>query len=354
MFISSAAVLLSEFHVDGFRVDLTQAIHSDNTLDANGSSVPSANAFGAKFLREWTRTLKLIRPSSFLIAEEHEKREWITTPVRAGGLGFDATWYVDVSHNLVGVPHDGWASLIARAGLGDDGPLNFDAFAGSLGWTGNHTITYHISHDEAGNAGQGNPDPDQRTHRTITQAVHGSPLIGATRDYAEARCRFAFGMTMLSAGTPMFLMGEEIGSQQDYFYNNYFQEDFARERTGTGARLFRFYHDIIDFRLNQPVVRSREIRVLYVHNDNRVIAFQRSLGNDELLVLGSLNNRPFSSGYRIYNGHLPDRSWQEVFNSDASVYGGQNVGNAGGTITSHGGFAEAVIPANGFVVFRGV
>jgi 1,4-alpha-glucan branching enzyme len=324
-------------------------------MEPNGNfhpAVPAANAFGAKFLREWTRTLKLIRPSAFLIAEEHEKRAWITTPTNVGGLGFDATWYVDVCHNLVGVPHDNWASLIARAGLGDDTSLNFDYLAGSMAWTGNRTITYHISHDEAGNSGSNEQDLDKRTHRTITQAVHGAPLIGATRDYAEARCRFAFGMAALSAGTPMFLMGEEIGSQQDYFYNNYFKEDFARERADTGARLFRFYQDIIRFRLNEPAVRSREIEVLYVHNDNRVIAFRRSSADEELIVFGTLNNRPFSSGYRIYNPRLADASWQEVFNSDATVYGGQNIGNSGGRILSHGGFAEPIIPANGFVVFR--
>ena len=48
MFCSSAAALLSEFHFDRFRVDLTQAIHRDNELEANGDSVPSANQFGVE------------------------------------------------------------------------------------------------------------------------------------------------------------------------------------------------------------------------------------------------------------------------------------------------------------------
>jgi len=37
-------------------------------------------------------------------------------------------------------------------------------------------------------------------------------LLGATREYAEARCRFACGA--LSAGTPMFLFGEEVGAER--------------------------------------------------------------------------------------------------------------------------------------------
>ena len=70
-FISSASFLIEEMHVDGLRVDLTQAIHRDNTLNADGRSVGSANMFGQKFLREWSRTLHMIRPTAILIAEDH-------------------------------------------------------------------------------------------------------------------------------------------------------------------------------------------------------------------------------------------------------------------------------------------
>jgi 1,4-alpha-glucan branching enzyme len=48
---------------------------------------------------------------------------------------------------------------------------------------------------------------------------------------------------------------------------------------------------------------------------------------------------------------IPDAGWREVFNSDAAIYGGQNIGNFGGTISSHGSQFAANIPANGFVVF---
>jgi 1,4-alpha-glucan branching enzyme len=70
-FISSAALLLDECHVDGFRVDLTQAFHRDNAQHSNGLIIGRANQFGQKLLREWSRTLRLLRPSVFLIAEDH-------------------------------------------------------------------------------------------------------------------------------------------------------------------------------------------------------------------------------------------------------------------------------------------
>ena len=71
MFASSAAALLDDFHFDGLRVDLTDAILQNNTLNADGTAVPSANLYGIKFLRELARTVKIVNPSAFLIAEDH-------------------------------------------------------------------------------------------------------------------------------------------------------------------------------------------------------------------------------------------------------------------------------------------
>jgi 1,4-alpha-glucan branching enzyme len=356
LFISSAAALVSEFHVDGFRVDLTQAIHGDNRAHADGRVVDAANKFGTKFLREWTRTLKLIRPNVFLIAEEHEDRVAITRPTDTGGMGFDATWFVDFYHNLVGTPREGdnWARLVALAGFGGDGPLRLDWFAGALDWSRNSTIVYHISHDEAGNSGSGDPDPDKRSHRTIVTAVHSAPLLGLTRSYAEARCRVAAGLAMLAPATPMFLMGEEVGASKDYRYNDFLanREDLQALRVGEGKHLFQFYKDMIAFRHHHPALRSRDAGILYISVENRVLALHRWSAAEELLVFASLNNQPFGSGYRMQNLPIPDHTWQEIFNSDAAVYGGGNVGNARRSITSAHGMIEPVIPANGFVVFR--
>jgi 1,4-alpha-glucan branching enzyme len=354
MFVSSAAMLSEEFHVDGFRVDLTQAMHADCRLNATHELVPSANAFGGKLLREWTRTLKAIRPSLFLIAEEHEDRVQITQPADSGGFGFDATWFVDIYHNTVGVAADNWAGLVARAGIGNDDPLRFDWLSGSLGWTGNKTISYHISHDECGNSGSDAQNPDLRSHRTMVQAVHGVQYVASNREYAEARSRFAFGMAALSAGAPMFFMAEEIGALQDYKYNDFLnrREDIAGARLGSGAHLFRFYSDLIAFRKTSTALRSLDIAILDRREAERIIVFRRMSDQEDLLIFATLSNRPYSNGYWVYASDLPDAAWREVFNSDSQFYGGDNVGNNGGQVLSHGGYIGPVVPAKGFVVLR--
>ena len=169
MFISSAVMLMEEFHVDGFRVDQTTSIHSYNVLHADGRQVVSANQFGAKFLRELTSTLRLINPDVIWTAEDHSGWDKVTQLPEVGGLGFDKGWYADFYHHLAGDTDKGsdYAKLIKTAGYGDDRTLAMDYFAGVLGASGGDHVVYNESHDEAGNAAG--------TKRTIVVAVDGRP-----------------------------------------------------------------------------------------------------------------------------------------------------------------------------------
>jgi len=348
MFISSAAALVQEFHVDGFRVDQTTSIHSYAVLHADGRAADDARIFGAKFLRELTRTVKLIKPATMLMAEDHSGWSAVTALPDQGGLGFDAAWYADFYHHLIGDTGRGtdYANLLNSAGQGGSQPLAIDIFSGPLRYAGNRTVVYHESHDEAGNA--------RFSGRTIAVAVNRAPLVGETRRFAEARCRVAAGLTLLSAGIPMFFMGEEVGFQNDYTYNNFLnqKEDFLAARNGSGQNLFRYYQDLIRLRRLNLALHSPQLALLHSHNANRVLAFRRWYGNDHFLVVASFNNNPFAAGYGINSPDLPDGSWREVFNSDAALYGGSNIGNGGGVREARQGSITVVIPANGVVVLR--
>jgi len=348
-FISSAVFLIEEMHVDGLRVDLTQAIHRDNVLHANRRSVSSANIFGAKFLREWSRTLHMVRPSAMLIAEDHTGWDAVTKLPDQGGLGFDATWRVAFYHNLIGDSNMAGDAvrLLKIAGFGGNEPLGMDRFSSELYDTQYSRVVFNESHDEAGNSGG--------TARTIRVAVNDAALFGETRRWAEARSRLCFGLSLLSAGTPMFFMGEEIGAQKPYTFDHFIdnREDILGDTVGVGAAMFRFYQDLITLSRRLRSVRSHNIDILYQYNPNRVIAFRRKSGDEEVIVVGSFNNSAFQSGYVIQNDLLrPNAGWQEIFNSDAGIYGGQNVGNAGSTIAAVDGLLNVVIPAAGFVVFQ--
>ena len=94
--------------------------------------------------------------------------------------------------------------------------------------------------------------------------------------------------------------------------------------------------------------------MIHVHNQNRVVAFRRWDDGEHFLVLASLNDQPFSSGYLFSHPRVANLRWKEIFNSDASRYGGENMGNRGGTLLAGDAGLDAVVSANCVVVFQQV
>jgi len=349
MFVSSAIALVDEFHVDGFRVDQTSSIHGYNVRHADGRPLGDVNVAGARFLRELGRAIKLVRPATILIAEDHSRWPLVQEPAEFVGLGFDAAWYADYYHHLIGDADKGaeYAKLLHVAGQGDDSPLRMDYFAGALALTGRGTVVYHESHDEAGNS--------PHTRRTLSVALNLPPgrlPAPDLRHYAEDRCRCVAALTLFSAGTPMFLFGEETGAVQPFRHDDFLvhRENLLADRHGVGRLLFEFYKDAIRLRLRYAGLRAPGIEILHTHNQARVIAFRRCRGPEEYLVVGSLANQ-VHDGYVLEHALLADGSWRELFNTDAPRYGGTGVRNRE-PLAAEAGKLTLRIPARSVVVLR--
>jgi 1,4-alpha-glucan branching enzyme len=353
LFISSAVALVVDFHVDGFRVDQTTSIHAYNRVHADGREAGEANVAGAKFLRELSRTLRLIRPSTLLTCEDHSDWLLVTEHPDGAGLGFDATWYSNFYHHLIGDTGRGaeYANLLFTAGMGGDGPLAMDRFAGALAATGRKTVVYHESHDEAGNS-----EHSRRTLMAAVAAGRGAAApTGEVRRIAEARCRFVAGMNLLSAGTPMFLMGEEIGAVKDFTFDGFVEnrEDLLGERLGQGRHLFRFYRDLIRLRRRHHTFATPNLDIVLAHNQDRVLAFHRWKGPEHYLVVATLSDGGWPDGYELRSQNLLDGRWREIFTSDSAWYDGAGVGNVD-ELHARAGELTLRMPARGFVVLRRV
>lgn len=353
LFISSAAALVMDFHVDGFRVDQTTSIHAYNVLHADGRAVGAANEAGAKFLRELSRTLRLLRPATLLTCEDHSDWALVTEHPDGAGLGFDATWYSNFYHNLIGDTGRGpeCANLLRTAGMGGNGELALDRFAEVLLTTRRKTIVYHESHDEAGNS-----EHSARTLMVAIAADGDAPApTGELRSIAEARVRFVAGITLLSAGTPMFLFGEEIGATEDFTYDGFMESrvDLAGERNGQGRCLFRFYSELIRLRRRHRTFASANIEIMFVHNADRMLVFHRWSGPEHYLVVATLSDSGFADGYPVPVPADAQGNWREVFTSDAEVFGGAGVTNAEALGVKDGKLSVRT-PARGFVVLRHV
>ena len=86
------------------------------------------------------------------------------------------------------------------------------------------------------------------------------------------------------------------------------------------------------------------------HNDHGIVGFQRkSPDGSEAFVVLSHQGDHVRENYPVA---LPSGEWKEVFNSDSELYGGENVGNGGQTVSGHG--ASVNLPAGGTLVFKRV
>ncbi|SER89171.1 1,4-alpha-glucan branching enzyme [Sphingobium sp. YR768] len=353
LFTSSACMWLTEFHVDGFRVDLTQAFHRDNVLEGNGQSLPVANQFGIKFLREWVRTVRFIKPSVMLVAEDHSDWPAIIQPQETGGIGFDAIWWAQWYHNLIGDSQSNLdsARLLHVAGQGSDLPLAMDRLGDKIAQTAKRVV-YHESHDQAGNATYSENGVNLASARTIQVAVN-NVLVDETRFWAEARTRAVAGLSLLTPGVPMFFMGEEVGAQEPYRYHDWIhhREDLLAMRQGGGARLFAYYQDVIGLRHAQPALRSAEVMIVHSHNANRVLAYRTWQGDEDFLVALTLNNGGFPDGYVFAHPAIADGLWREVLNSDDARFGGSGMINSA-PLQASDSRINPRLPANAIIVLQ--
>jgi 1,4-alpha-glucan branching enzyme len=122
----------------------------------------------------------------------------------------------------------------------------------------------------------------------------------------------------------------------------------------------RCTRELLWLRRKHPALRADGINVFHVHNDNRVIAFQRwvaGVGRD-VVVVASLNEQTFyGQSYRL--GFPNGGHWHEVFNSDVfDTFVNPNVqGNPGGVDPDPVAWdglsysAGITLPANSLLVF---
>jgi 1,4-alpha-glucan branching enzyme len=120
----------------------------------------------------------------------------------------------------------------------------------------------------------------------------------------------------------------------------------------------RFTRELIGVRRNHPALRGEGCAIIHVHDQNRVLAFQRwveGVGAD-VMVVCSLNE---STWYDYDIGFPQSGRWLEIFNSDVyDNWVNPAVAGNGGEVDANGPAmhglpcsAALTIPANGLLVF---
>jgi 1,4-alpha-glucan branching enzyme len=328
--IDNAKFFYEEYRIDGLRFD----------------EVSVMDQFGGWLTCQYmTDTLRAGKPGAIQIAEYWPVNNYVVKRRQDGGAGFDATWNDGVRDTVRGA--------VGAASAGASSQVAMDAIANAIKSTAlenrwravqaveNHDIVY------TGRAPRVAKLADESNSRSW---------------YARSRSRVATGLVLTSPGIPLLFMGQEFLEDKQWSDTpNPANEIWWAGLDGADKSMgdfLRFTRELIGVRRNHPALRGEGCAIIHVHNQNRVLAFQRwveGVGGD-VVVLASLNE---STWYNYDIGFPGSGRWVEVFNSD--VYDNwvnpMVVGNGGGVNADgpalHGlsSSAAVTIPANGLLVF---
>lgn len=314
--ISSALFLLSQFHIDGLRIDAVANMlyldygHSDGQWQPNKYG-GRENLEAIDFIRKLNTAVFAEFPQALMIAEESTAWPLVTKPVNVGGLGFNYKWNM------------GWMNDMLRYTSLD--PLfrkdNHNLVTFSLCYAFSENFILPLSHDEV---------------------VHGkhSLLDKMPGDYWKkfAGLRAFFGYWMAHPGKKLLFMGGDYGQfiEWKYYdsldwhlldYDKHRQlHDFMRTLNGFYTSHKEFWEEDCDW--------SGFSWISCDDCDNSVIAFYRTGKDEEDQTVVVCNFTPVvRHDYRI--GMPKEGIYEEVLNSDAEEFGGSNVRNEGELLTDH-------------------
>ncbi len=309
--IANARFWCEQFHLDGLRVDAVASMLYLDYSRREGEWVPNRyggreNLEAIEFLRQFNYVVHTEFPGIVTIAEESTAWPQVTRPPYVGGLGFSFKWNMGWMHDTL--------RYFSRDPVYRKYHQNDLTFA--MLYHHNENFILPLSHDEV---------------------VHGKgSLIGKMPgdDWRQfANLRTVLGYQWLFPGKKLLFMGGEIGQRQEWNENASLQwallgmgpfHEGLRRFVADLNRLYQKYASLWQTDYDPEGFYWVDCG----DHENSVISFVRQLKQGELPILVILNLTPQPrNAYRI--GLPRGGTWKEALNSDAKIYGGSDIGNAG-------------------------
>jgi malto-oligosyltrehalose trehalohydrolase len=345
LFSQNPVYWIKEFHIDGFRLDATQAIPDDSPKHLIQEIAEQVQALGR-----------------FVICEDPRNDRKIVLPRNEGGYGCDGVW-ADDFHHVVRVQ-------MTRE---DEGYMGY--FKGTMeellktlrvGWL----FTGELQKDGIPRGTSADDIAPQRfvhcisNHDQVGNRARGDRL---NQIVSPASYRAASALLLLDPYTPMLFMGQEWGTSSPflYFTDHHTElgkgvtegrrkefadfsefrdpakrneipdpqaiESFERSKlnwqelgSGGSANLLRLYNEFLRFRKSRLRQRGR-----HHWTANQVsewtIALRYRDANEEILILSQLVPSETVVDAKAM-APAADGNWQFVMSSNESAYGGESPG----------------------------
>jgi 1,4-alpha-glucan branching enzyme len=308
--LSSALYWLREFHIDGIRVD---AVASMLYLDYSrnpGEWIP--NVYGGRenldaiaFLRRMNELVFGEGNGATTAAEESTAWPMVSRPVYVGGLGFGFKWNMGWMHDTL--------SYMSRDPIHRKYHHNDLTFGLLYAFQENFILP--LSHDEV---------------------VHGKgSLIGKMpgdrwQKFANLRAYFAFMWT--HPGKKLLFMGGEFGQEREWNHDTGLDWGSLADRFHAGVQML--VRDLNRLYRAAPALHELDCEpdgfswIDAANGAESVLSYVRRGRDPHELAVIVCNFTPVPRhDYRI--GVPRGGRWVERINTDAEIYGGSGVGNAG-------------------------
>ena len=307
--LSSAHYWLSEFHLDGLRVDaVASMLYLDYSRKAD-EWLPNKhggreNLEAIDFLRELNIMVHAEFPGALTLAEESTAWPEVSRPTYVGGLGFSMKWNMGWMHDTLSyLRHDPVHRRYHHELL---------TFSQLYAYSENFILPF--SHDEV---------------------VHGKGSLfnkmpgDDWQKFANVRLLLTFQMTW--PGKKLNFMGNEFAQQREWRVNAELDWGLLQQPSHAGVQAL--LRDLNHCYKNIPALHQLDFAAEGFHwigcqdAEQSIISYVRR-AKDGSFVLIVLNFTPVPRiGYRI--GVPAGGVYREIFNSDSAYYGGSNMGNLG-------------------------
>ncbi|GGA63132.1 1,4-alpha-glucan branching enzyme [Neiella marina] len=326
--INSIVYLAREYHIDGFRFDMTHILHQGHTW-ANHVRYPGKTS-GWNFIKELRHRVKQIDPNILLIAEELPDNWYVTKEQCHSNWAGD--WHGPYDSQWCDSFHDHAKAVLAGGHLDQ-----LKRVLTNFGDNWQDAVNYTESHDEVGNE-------DKRV------AKIGRNGMGWNMS------QIAASLTIFSRGIPMIFMGQEGGEWMQFGQNgqpegggSWWDHRLSLTTYETmpyQQKILHWYRRMFEIRSNNMAAFAwGNIAICHIHNDNGIAAFTRADGR-YLIVLnfGPTTWWHYNVGVAGFYKELANTSWP-AFNiwdfTEASRHGDE-----------HHQISDVHIPAYGAVILE--
>ncbi len=295
-FLTNACYWVAEFHMDGFRIDATQAIFDDSEeYILAAMSRQARRQAGARQL--------------FFVGENEPQHTKLLRPCSEGGDGLDALWNDDFHHT----------ALVALTGRDEAYYTDYKGTPQEFISCAKYGYLYQGQYYKWQKKRRGTPafglDPAQfiaflENHDQVANSGFGKRVHMET---SPGRYRAMTALLLLGPWTPMLFQGQEFCASSHFFYFNDLRED-VREEVAKGRE---------DFLRQFPTIASKEtLAQLAVPSDPRT--FERS-------KLDLAERKLHAQAYALHVDLLRLRREEPVFQ-------GQRAGGYDGAVLAHDAF----------------